>query len=56
MRQEHVDLIKHSEGLSDIPICADLDEDCDSVTCKVTCWLHAPEEGRCPYLNKEQLK
>lgn len=31
-------------------ICRDFDDDCEFVVCKLTCWLHAPEEGICPYL------
>lgn len=30
--------------------CVDYDEDCDDVPCKLTCWLHDPELGVCPYL------
>lgn len=35
-----------------IPLCADFDAECIEVRCKVTCWLHAPERGRCPYLEQ----
>jgi hypothetical protein len=30
--------------------CRDFDEDCPEVECKLTCWLHDPEQGWCPYL------
>lgn len=30
--------------------CRDYDEDCDDVPCKLTCWLHDPTQGVCPYL------
>jgi len=30
--------------------CRDFDEDCKGVENKAKCWLHAPEQGRCPYL------
>lgn len=30
--------------------CADFDEDCRDIACKVGCWLYAPEEGWCPFL------
>lgn len=36
-----------------IPICKDFDAECVEVRCFVTCFLHAPERGRCPYLRTE---
>lgn len=33
-----------------IPLCKDFDAECVDVTCPTTCFLHAPERGRCPYL------
>jgi hypothetical protein len=36
-----------------IPICKDFDAECVEVRCFVTCWLHAPERGRCPYLEMQ---
>ena len=33
-------------------LCRDMDEDCEAVSCKVTCWMHAPELGICPYINQ----
>ena len=30
--------------------CSDKDEDCVRVKCKLSCWLHAPELGVCPFL------
>lgn len=35
-------------------LCRDMDEDCPQVVCKVTCWLHAPELGICPYITVNQ--
>jgi hypothetical protein len=32
------------------PTCADRDEDCDTITDKVRCWLYDPAKGMCPYL------
>ena len=40
----------------DMQECADLDEDCAEVPCKTTCWLYAPEEGRCPFLEEQSNK
>jgi hypothetical protein len=34
-------------------VCSDLDEDCDEVKNKTLCWLHQPECGLCPYLQKK---
>ena len=34
----------------DMPQCADHDGECWDIPDKVACWLHAPEEGLCPYL------
>lgn len=31
--------------------CADYDDDCPEVGCKLACWLHAPERGICPFLS-----
>lgn len=36
-----------------IPRCADFDDECPKVRDKVECWLYAPEEGYCPYLQTE---
>jgi hypothetical protein len=33
-------------------LCRDMDEDCPKVSCKVSCWLRAPELGICPYINQ----
>lgn len=33
------------------PLCRDLDEDCLNVECKLSCWLHDPEQGPCPFLD-----
>lgn len=30
--------------------CADYDDDCADIPCKVHCWLYDPERGICPYL------
>jgi len=35
------------------PVCADHDDECPDVPDKVKCWLYAPEEGVCPYLQRE---
>lgn len=32
-------------------LCSDMDEDCAGIACHLTCWLHAPELGVCPYLS-----
>ncbi len=37
----------------DGPMCSDLDNECPDVLDKVACWLHAPELGLCPYLQRE---
>ena len=34
------------------PICADHDEDCDTIPDKVHCWLYDPAKGRCPFLTE----
>jgi hypothetical protein len=36
-----------------VPICADYDDDCAYVKCKLTCYLYDPAKGRCPYLSGE---
>ena len=36
------------------PRCADFDDECPQVQDKVKCWMHAPEEGYCPYLQTEE--
>lgn len=33
-------------------LCLDMDDDCQDVPCKVSCWLHAPELGICPYIEQ----
>lgn len=35
---------------SDVPICADHDEDCPGVVNKLKCWLYDPCRGMCPFL------
>lgn len=42
-----VDLAEQDAGIG---FCADYDEDCCGVRCKLACWLYAPEEGICPFL------
>ena len=37
---------------SENDLCQDLDNDCYDVKCKLTCWLHAPELGICPFINE----
>jgi len=32
------------------PRCADFDEDCEEVACKIGCWLYDINRGYCPYL------
>lgn len=44
-------VVKPAEQL---PLCRDLDEDCEGVESKPRCWLHMPEMGRCPYLTGER--
>lgn len=34
--------------------CKDFDDECPDVQDKTVCWLHAPEEGYCPYLQTEE--
>lgn len=33
--------------------CADFDDDCADVPCKLHCWLYDPAKGLCPYLTGE---
>lgn len=33
--------------------CRDFDDDCDDVPYKLSCWLHAPELGICPFIAGE---
>ena len=30
--------------------CSDYDSECIEVSCKLSCWLYAPELGVCPFL------
>lgn len=39
-----------------VRICADYDEDCPDVRCKVSCWLYDPQRGMCPYLRAAAMK
>lgn len=43
-------LLKIDDPLGADNRCKDFDEDCDEVSCKVACWLYAPEQGWCPFL------
>ncbi len=36
------------------PMCADLDSDCTEVENRVVCWMYAPEQGICPYLQGDK--
>ena len=48
-----IDLTREENKLNENEndLCLDMDEDCKEVSCKLTCWLHSPELGICPYLN-----
>ena len=35
------------------PRCEVLDDDCDEVPCKLTCYLLDPAKGYCPYLESK---
>lgn len=51
MQPKFYDMTKQKPRASDL--CADMDEDCPDVPCKLACWLHAPELGICPYLSEK---
>lgn len=46
------DLTKKTPNKNADDLCQDLDDDCEKVPCKVSCWLYAPELGICPYINQ----
>lgn len=39
--------------MSNVPLCADLDEDCDDLD-HLNCFLYDPGKGRCPYLSPKK--
>lgn len=45
-------LKQRTDPLGDWNRCRDFDEDCADIGCKLTCWLHDPEQGWCPYLRE----
>lgn len=51
--------VKHLERVGDEIVvttderCKDFDEDCEWVRCKLSCWMHDPSTGQCPYLTGE---
>jgi len=49
-----IDLTKEENNLNDNAndLCLDRDNDCKHVNCKLSCWLHSPELGICPYLSE----
>lgn len=37
-----------------VKVCADLDDECPDVRCKLTCYLYQPERGICPFIAGEK--
>lgn len=42
--------------LEKIPVCADLDEDCDDIEDHLNCWLYDIGRGRCPWCSMPEEK
>jgi len=43
-------LLDRAKHISKDQRCDDYDEDCAEIRCKLTCWMHDPSTGYCPYL------
>lgn len=48
-----IDCTKEDEWSED-DLCIDYDDECHDVSCAVSCWLHAPENGICPMIKQKQ--
>lgn len=46
------DLTKAVASRDENGLCADRDRDCKRVACHLSCWLHDPTQGICPFLDR----